>query len=77
MGDEWIVLCQADDLTVEEPHIQCRRSLGKMIKDRALVDAITTPGPVQNQHGHSALETDQQFTLRWRKCDASVHRIPS
>jgi hypothetical protein len=24
MGDEWIVLCQADDLTVGEPHIQVR-----------------------------------------------------
>ena len=24
MGDEWVMLCQADDLTVEEPHIQVR-----------------------------------------------------
>ena len=24
MGDEWVLLCQANDLTIEEPHIQVR-----------------------------------------------------
>jgi hypothetical protein len=26
MGDEWVMLCQASDLTVEEPHVQVRLS---------------------------------------------------
>jgi hypothetical protein len=35
MADEWVMLCQADDLTVEEPHIQVR--LGESRRQRVTV----------------------------------------
>jgi hypothetical protein len=35
MADEWVMLCQADDLTVEEPYIQVR--LGESRRQRVMV----------------------------------------
>jgi hypothetical protein len=35
MADEWVMLCQADDFTVEEPHIQVR--LGERRRQRVTV----------------------------------------
>ena len=48
-----------------------------MVKDRALVDAVATPGTCQTDHRHSPCEAANQFTLRGREGEARMHRVPS
>jgi hypothetical protein len=55
MGDEWVMLCQADDLTVEEPHIQVR--LGESRRQK--VSVADDP----NTYGLSAVVVRQATVL--------------
>src|SRR5438105_2544911 len=53
------------------------RSLGEVVEDRALVDAVARPGPGQAEHRHPPLEPAEQGLLLGGQADAPVHRLPS
>ncbi len=64
-------------ISVEEANVDLRRRLCEMIKNRAIVDAVPTPGSSQANHRHSSRKTIENSALFRAEREPRMHRGPA